>query len=313
MATIKQRNSFTLATKTLAAIESAIEADQGGAYRQHLGRVLPHIGDAYRGEEEGFRSHLGASAIGKECGRALWYTFHWYTKSRFGGRMLRLFNRGHLEEGRFIACLLTIGVQVFQQDEHGKQFKISDVGGHFGGSGDGVGIGIPDLPPGTPCLLEFKTHGDSSFTKLAQEGVRSAKFEHYVQMQMYMRKMGIAVALYGAVNKNDDTLHLEIVTLDTLIADPFIDRARVIIMSKDAPKKINPSAGWFGCRFCDHKPVCHLGAGPARNCRTCRYSEAVEDGTWVCNVPTQPDGGGAGLVLPKEIQLKGCEFYEVRP
>ena len=197
--------------------------------------------------------------------------------------------------------------------EHRKQFKISDVGGHFGGSGDGVGIGIPDLPPGTPCLLEFKTHGDSSFTKLAQEGVRSAKFEHYVQMQMYMRKMGIAVALYGAVNKNDDTLHLEIVTLDTLIADPFIDRARVIILSKDAPKKINPSAGWFGCRFCDHKPVCHLGAEPTRNCRTCRYSEAVDDGTWVCNVPTQPDGGGAGVVLSKETQLKGCEFYEVRP
>lgn len=302
MATIN-RHHVSLAVKTLAAIENAISADQGGAYRQHLGNVLPHIGDAYRGEENGFRSHLGASGIGKECGRAIWYGFRWYQKSKFGGRMLRLFNRGHLEEGRFIAALLTIGVQIYQQDEHGKQFKISDVGGHFGGSGDGVAVGIPDLPPETPCLLEFKTHGDKSFTKLVQEGVRSAKFEHYVQMQMYMRKMGLAVALYGAVNKNDDTFHFEIVHLDTIIADQFVDRARTIILSSRPPKKLNESAGWYGCRFCDLKPVCHLGATPEKNCRTCANSEAREDGTWRCTFLEH--------TLTKEEQFVGCDHYEV--
>jgi len=59
--------AVTLATKTLAAIDAAIEADQGAAYRQHLKNVLPHIGDAYRGVEESpFRSHMGASIIGRE-------------------------------------------------------------------------------------------------------------------------------------------------------------------------------------------------------------------------------------------------------
>lgn len=291
------------ADKTLAAIERAISADQGAAYRQHLQRVLPHIGDAYRGEDEGFRSHLGASVIGGECGRAIWYGFHWATKPKFDGRILRLFNRGHLEEARFIAALLTIGVQIYQQDEHGKQFRISDVGGHFGGSGDGVGIGIPDLPPNTPCLLEFKTHNDASFKKLIKEGVRSAKFEHYVQMQTYMRKMGLAVAMYGAVNKNDDALWFEIVTLDTSTADQFNDRARQIILMKQAPSKVSESAGWFACKWCDHRPICHLGGTPERNCRTCIHSEASEDGNWYCEVTSEP--------LAKEIQLKGCPAYEV--
>lgn len=305
MATIA-RYHITLASKTLQAIEDAIVADQGGAYRQNLERVLPHMGDAYRGEDEGFRSHMGASGIGKECGRAIWYGFRWYQKSKFGGRMLRLFNRGHLEEARFIACLLTIGVQVYQQDEQGRQFKISEVGGHFGGSGDGIAVGLPDLPAGMPALLEFKTHNDKSFQKLVQEGVRSAKFEHYVQMQTYMRKMGLGVALYGAVNKNDDTFHFELVQLDTATADQFLDRGRTLVLLQDPPKRINESPGWFGCRFCDLKPVCHLGAAPAKNCRTCAYSEPRADGFWYCKQ------GAVELTIDKERQLMGCDAYEVK-
>lgn len=290
------------AVHTLKAIEDAIAADQGGSYRQHLQKVLPHIGDAYRGQEEGFRTHLGASVIGGECGRAIWYGFRWTTKPKFGGRILRLFNRGHLEEGRFIAALLTIGVEIFQQDEHGKQFRISGVGGHFGGSGDGVAIGIPDLPAGTPCLLEFKTHNDKSFKLLVKNGVREAKFEHYVQMQTYMRKMGLAVALYGAVNKNDDDFWFEIVTLDTGIADQFSDRARQIILSRTAPPKISQSPGWFACQWCDHKPVCHLKFSPEVNCRTCKHSEASEDGNWYCDK--------CGVLLSKEDQSSACKLYE---
>lgn len=294
--------SFQKATLTLAAIDAAMTADQGASYRQHLGRVLPHIGDAYRGHDESFRSHLGASVIGGECGRAIWYGFRWTTKKTFKGRILRLFNRGHLEEGRFIAALLTIGVQIYQQDGEGKQFRISDAGGHFGGSGDGVAIGIPDLPPGTPCLLEFKTHNDSSFRKLVKEGVRSAKFEHYVQMQTYMRKMGLAVALYGAVNKNDDDFWFEIVNLDTVTADQFIDRGRQIVFMESAPSRVSESPGWFGCQWCDHRPVCHLNASPARNCRTCAFSKPLQDGTWQCGHTNSP--------IPKDLQLTGCETYK---
>jgi hypothetical protein len=297
--------SIIKASKTLAAIDAAIEADQGAAYRQHLQRVLPHIGDAYRGAEDGFRSHLGASVLGQECGRAIWYGFRWFTKPKFSGRILRLFNRGHLEEGRVIAALLTIGVQIYQQDAEGKQFRISDVGGHFGGSGDGVAVGIPDVPAGTPCLLEFKTHNDKSFQKLVKEGVRGAKFEHWVQMQTYMSKMGIPVALYGAVNKNDDSLWLEIVHLDSPSAAQFRDRARTIILMREAPKRLSESPGWFECKWCDHNPICHHKALPVRNCRSCVYSEARETGGWYCTNPSSD-----GLLLDKDMQAQGCAAYE---
>ena len=304
------------ATKTLQAIAEKMAQDQGASYRQALQKVLPHMADAYRGHDEPFRTHLGASVIGGECGRAIWYGFHWFTEPKFDGRILRLFNRGHLEEARFIAALLCIGVEIFQQDEHGKQFRISDVGGHFGGSGDGVAIGIPDVPAGTPCLLEFKTHNDKSFKKLVSDGVRNVKFEHFVQMQVYMRKMGLAVAMYGAVNKNDDDFHFEIIHLDSTIADQFVQRGRTIILMQEPPAKLSESPGWFECKWCDHKSVCHLKSTPARNCRTCKHSEAREDGQWWCGNKDRQlellfqNADHETYAITKARQLTGCEKYE---
>jgi hypothetical protein len=292
-----------LASKTLAAINYNLEADQGASYRVMLGKVMPHIGDAYRGADEGFRSHLGASVIGKSCARQIWYGFRWALKPKFIGRMLRLFNRGHIEEARFIALLLAIGVQVYQQDSNGNQFRISHVGGHFGGSGDGIAIGIPDLPIGTSCLLEFKTHSDKYFKQIVASGVKAVKPEHYTQMQVYMRKMNLTVAMYGAVNKNDDELYFEIIYLDPIHADQFLDRGQTIIMLREAPKKINESPGWFECKFCDMKAICHGGIAPARNCRTCYHIQVRDNGTWVC--------GLTGEIRTKEQQLAGCGDYLV--
>lgn len=290
-----------LATKTIAKIDGMIKADQGSAYRGWLGKVIGHIGDAYRTGEDGHRSHLGASLIGGECARRIWYNFRWTTKSNFEGRLLRLFNRGHLEEARFIAMLLMIGVQVYQQDANGNQYRISWAEGHAGGSGDGVLIDLPDLEPGTAALGEFKTHNDNSFKELKTKGVRDAKFEHYVQMQTYMRKMGLAVALYLAVNKNTDELYGEIVMLDTATADQFLDRGEKLVWMTQPPAKINESAGFFKCRFCDDRPVCHLKAQPDRNCRTCDHSAPAPGAKWVCRLHDSE--------LDKETQLKGCGDY----
>lgn len=304
-------NPDRLAVKTLTAIENVMVADQGASYRGWLGKVIPHIQDAYRSEPEEFRSHLGASAVGQQCGRAIWYSFRWATKAKFSSRMLRLFNRGHLEEARFIALLLTIGVQVWQQDDQGRQFKISSAYGHYGGSGDGVGVGIPDLLSTEPALLEFKTHKDDSFKLLLKDGLRSSKFEHYVQMQQYMRKMSLAVGLYMAVNKNTDEIYACIVPLDVENADTFTERGEKIIWMDRAPSRIGspPSPGNYSCRFCDHKPVCFLKVPAARNCRTCAFSapSIAGDAAWVCNntvlAPIEP------MNLPKALQLTGCELY----
>lgn len=309
-----------VALKTLRMIDAMIKEDQGARFRGWLQKVIPHIGDAYRTENEGHRSHMGASLLGGECARAIWYNFRWATKGDHEGRILRLFNRGHLEEARFIALLLMVGTQVFQQDAQGKQYRISFADGHAGGSGDGVGIGIPDLPVDTAGLCEFKTHGDKSFIELAGplkewrayvagegpflgKGLRDAKFEHYVQMQLYMRKMGLAAGLYMAVNKNTDDLYAEIVVLNSELADQFIARGDLLVWMDQPPEKLNPSPGFFKCRFCDHRPVCHQKAAPDKNCRTCIYSEPTSKGEWLCRFHDR--------IIDKPTQYVGCNAYEV--
>lgn len=301
-------------------------ADQGASFRVWSGRILPHMDDAYRGEEEPFRSHMGASLIGRQCAREVWLSWHWAYKKKFDGRMLRLFNRGHLEEARFLAMLQMIGCPVANQDENGKQYRISGAGGHFGGSGDGMAHGLPDLKPGSICLLEFKTHSEKSFVKLAGSnwdayvaaviagekgffkggGVKVAKPEHYTQMQIYMRKMGYAVTLYAAVNKNNDSVYMELVVLDEAHADKYIDLAERLVESPTPPRKLGSSIGWHECKWCDLKTVCHGLEEPALNCRTCAHAVPVMGkGEWGCNFN--------GQIIPKEKQFLGCTEYVVNP
>ena len=300
-----------IALKTLQAIETALELDQGATYRRHLGELMPQAGDAYDSKNEPYRTHLGASIIGRECPREVWYSFRWTTRKNFSGRMLRLFNRGHLEEPRFVALLKTIGCSVWQHDDDGKQFRIKGHRGHFGGSLDAVIQGLPDIP-NEPVLGEFKTHNDKSFAKLVAEGVLKAKWEHLVQMQLYMGENNLNWAVYGAANKNDDSLHFELVQFDPAIFKRYKDRAAMIIDSNTPPPKINESPGWFKCKFCDHSPVCHSSALPDRNCRTCSKSRILDDGKWQCTDPLASKCGDSDI-LPKEDQWTKCDFYDLNP
>lgn len=292
------------ATQTLNLINSILEQDQGASFRGWLGKVIPHMGDAYSTKSDPFRPHLGASVLGGECARKIWYGFNWATRKQHGGRLLRLFNRGHLEEARFIALLLMIGCQIYQQDAEGKQYRISFGDGHGGGSGDGIAIGVPDLPSGFPCVTEFKTHNAASFKKLTTEGVRSAKFEHFVQMQLYMFKMGIGAALYMAVNKDNDDIYAEIIYLDSAMAQQYIDRGTNIIWLEKPPQRVSKSPGFFQCKWCDDIGVCHKGEPTDVNCRTCVHVTKGKEGKWFCAYDR------ANLVeLAREHQFAGCARY----
>ena len=277
---------MALATKTINAINAAIEADQGASFRAlervEFERACKDNGDAFN-PRSGSRSHLGASLIGRQCARALWYSFRWYAPSHFDGRMMRLFNRGHLEEMRFIALLKMIGCEVWCEGEDHKQLRITYGVGHFGGSLDAVIRGCPDLLPGEVALSEFKTHSDASFTKLEKQGVADAKFEHWVQMQVYMHFFSLKYALYLAANKNNDALYGEIVHYSKEQAERYVARGLSIVGSSEPPSKISNTPGWWQCKSCDFRQVCHFKEKPEVTCRSCEHSQPGDvAGQWIC-------------------------------
>jgi hypothetical protein len=236
--------------------------------------------EARQGDQR--RGHLGASQIGKECERQLWYGFRWCLTERHDGRLLRLFDTGHLEEPRMVKDLRAIGCTVMEVDpDTGRQFEVRDPeNGHFGGSADGVALGVPEAQK-TWHLCEFKTSNDKKFRKLEADGVREAQPQHFAQMQVYMHLLGLTRALYLAKNKNTDDLYCERVKHDATFAMQMLEKGRRIVFAARPPeKKFKPD--FYLCRWCAHADHCHGQAMPERNCRTCLHSEPAADGTWIC-------------------------------
>lgn len=262
-------------------------------------------------QDDEHRTHLGASLIGTECSRKIWYIFHWAKAEQFESRVLRLFERGQREESVFVGFLKAIGVEVWEiNPSDGKQWRIADVDGHFGGSLDGVGQGLPDLPPKEPFLCEFKTHNDKSFNKLKTDGLMRTKWQHFIQMQVYMYKMNLRYGVYFAVNKNDDELFIEIVEVDIEQGQRAIARAREVIFSEIPLARISPKPSFWQCKFCHFQRLCHFGdVVPDRNCRTCVFASPSDEGFWRCGYIKGPKNG----LLNKQDQHEGCKFYTVNP
>ncbi|MCW2275099.1 hypothetical protein M2321_002682 [Rhodoblastus acidophilus] len=257
--------------------------------RAELGFQMPTVEailKTYKRDEEE-RTYLGASIIGKECERQLWYGFRWACQPEdFDGRMLRLFATGHREEARMIEDLRASGVQVWDRGEDGKQIGFSDLGGHFKGHMDSVLLGVKEAPK-TPHVGEFKTHNLDSFKKLKRDAVEVAKFEHFAQMQTYMHEEGLTRALYLAHCKDTDELYAERIEYDGLCALTLLAKAERIITSDRAPERAHEhvtSRAAYACDWCPALRVCHHGGWARRNCRTCLHAtpEMDGDGRWSC-------------------------------
>lgn len=245
-----------------------------------------------------YRHHLGMSIIGEDCWRKIWYMWRWAKTGVFDGRMLRLFNRGHKEETRFIEWLKGIGATVWEVDPStGKQFKLSGLNGHYGGSTDAK-IVLPYLPD-LEMLGEFKTHNEKSFTNLLNKGLEFSKPQHFTQMCSYGKYYNLQYGLYCAVDKNDDELYFEIVKLDWNQADQSLIKAEEIIYSKVPPAKISPNPTYYKCKnMCQFLDICHNGKPLERNCRSCRNASPIENAEWFC--------ARWNAVIPKEELIKGC-------
>jgi hypothetical protein len=304
---------FEVAQQTLDQIDNHLARDDGAAFRIALKRAVAELDDAFRGADEyPFRAHLGASLIGRPCSRALWYGFRWASKIKFIPRILRLFNRGHLEEARFVALLRQAQITVEPTDQDGKQYRVKGVDGHFGSALDSLLLGVPEYP--TEWMVgEYKTHGEKSFLKLQAEGVKESKPEHYAQCQACMERTGTKKTLYLAVNKNTDDLYAEILHYNDAHARMLVhERAPSIIYADSVPSRIPmASPGNFVCKYCDHSKICFGKVAPVLNCRTCRFSSPGPEGTWRCG--NERGRGISEAPLDMAEQVAGCGDYRPKP
>lgn len=246
-------------------------------------------------------TRIGASGIGEECLRSIWYDWRGFHNDQPEGRMLRLFKTGYIQEDRVIQDLKDAGLEVWEVDpETGKQWTYTAANGHFVCKTDGAVRGVPSAEK-TPHVIEIKTSNVKGFKELQARGVKEAKPQHYWQMQSGMWLSGLTRALYIAVCKDDEKFYIERVHKDESTIEEIKNKLAKLVTSTMPPIRIAEREGDWRCKFCDAQDVCWGKAAPLQNCRSCQHSVPSDEGSWFCEKFNE--------ALEYGKQLKGCDLW----
>lgn len=211
------------------------------------------------------RNYLGASIIGKECVRQIWYDYNSTVAAVFDANSLWNFEDGYRVEDLTAERLrLVDGVELWTHDENGQQFGFSALDGKFKGHCDGVIRGLVQAPKALH-VWENKSCGQKSFdnfiscrVKFGEKlALKNWNVCYFAQAQIYMHYLNIdrhylTVALSGG--RDYATCRTE---YDPEAAQFYIDRADKILKSREPPPRINNKPDFYLCRFCSFANVCH--------------------------------------------------------
>lgn len=215
------------------------------------------------------RNYLGASLIGNECSRQIWYDYTGAEKADFEAETLWNFQDGHRTEDLIAERLRLIpGIQLWTHDEAGKQFGFSDLDGKFKGHFDGVIVGLLQAPK-TNHIWECKASGQKKFDEFKKcvekfgekNALKNWNSGYYVQAQLYMHytkltRHYLTVAYAGG--RDIASCRTE---YDREFALNYIERAKMIIGAKTPPARISEKSDFYMCRhFCDFAKVCHVNS-----------------------------------------------------
>lgn len=271
------------------------------AIPKNVEALAERIYDTYVRDQSPDRlTRIGASGIGDECVRAIWFDWRGAYKSNFDGRLLRLFQTGHIQEDRILKDLANAGFEVWPFQENGDQWTHVGADGHFVAKLDGMIRGVPGAEK-TIHTLEIKTSSKKGFDEMVKHGVQKSKPEHYAQMQSGMMLGGFKDALYIMINKDNEALYCERVKADPEAFENIEYKLRVLTSSDIAPPRITEKEDDWRCKFCDAKPVCWGKEPPLQNCRTCAHSRIASEGQWACDKLT--------TIRSAKEQLAGCDLW----
>ena len=259
-----------------------------------------------RAADEQARPYLGASSLGDPCARRLWYGFRWVARERFDGRMLRLFDTGHREEARLLDEMRAAGIEVWDRQADGRQFRVTFAAGHGAGHLDAVVRGLPEAPA-TPHVFDVKTVKAKKLAEMLRAGFRKTYPKYHAQGTVYAGLMNLDRIAFAFVCKDDDTIHLERFEFDRAEFDRLMDRAMSIVFAAEPPQRLSNDPAWFECKLCHFHGHCHGTAAPAATCRSCAHvtPERAGNGRWSCAHHERD--------LSIDEQRAGCDQHRVIP
>lgn len=195
------------------------------------------------------RDYIGASAIGSECFRQIWYEFKGVQATEVPTKTRRTWTIGRVLEGTILDWLTEAGLDIARtwgdlQSEDMPFFK-----GHLDSVWMKNGKAF--------AIIEIKTAKDASFMIFVKKGLRTWNPQYYAQIQSYMGMSGIHKAYILVLNKDNSEISDELVIFDEGFYQKLRSKASMIASAQVAPPKINGSPLWYQCKMCKFHKVCH--------------------------------------------------------
>ena len=216
------------------------------------------------------RDYLGASRLGVACDRALQFEFLHVPVDpgrEFPGRILRIFEAGHVFEELAIDWLRNAGFTLLTEKDDGRQFGFSAMNGRLKGHIDGIIIDGPSSVKLTyPALWECKSLSNKSWKDTKRRQVTVSKPVYASQMAIYQAYMEPQIkdissnpAIFTAINKDSAELYFESVPFNGELAQRSSDRGVRVIQACDAHEllpRITKDRSHFECKFCAWQDRC---------------------------------------------------------
>jgi len=198
------------------------------------------------------RNYIGASGIGGDCLRKIWYSFKGENGESLSPRVKRILDVGKNLEEAVDNWLRDAGVIICRLNPE----LVDDEMSYFKGNVDGIWVkGLRDSSP--IAIIEIKTANDSRFKLLVKDGVKKWSKEYYAQIQAYMGLSGIHSAYILVLNKDNSDLYDEKVIFDPDFYQSLRQKAKMIYDAKTPPPRVHGSPLWWQCKLCKYNEVCH--------------------------------------------------------
>lgn len=209
-----------------------------------LGKLTKLLEENYVPRETS-RDYIGASSIGSECLRQIWYECKGYEGEALSPKIKRTFAIGKQLESLILDELEQAGMYIVRDwwelvDEDLPYFR-----GHVDAIAD------------NDTIIEIKTAKDSSHKLFVKNGLLRWQPKYYAQVQAYMGMSGIEKAIVIVLNKDSSELWDEEIKLDSNYYEGLRFKAEVIYESTKEPVRINNSPAFYMCKICKFKKICH--------------------------------------------------------
>lgn len=195
------------------------------------------------------RDYIGASTIGSDCLRQIWYEYKGFQATEVPTKTRRTWAIGRVLEGTILDWLTESGIEIQRTWDDLIAVDMPYFKGHL----DSVW-----MKNGKPfAIIEIKTAKDASFMVFVKKGLKTWNPQYYAQVQTYMGMSGIHSTYILVLNKDNSDISDELVIFDEVFYKKLLEKAVLIANAKVEPPKINGSPLWFQCKMCKFHKVCH--------------------------------------------------------